>query len=62
MALLACDRLDEVWNSPEDEGCKNHQWNTTNNVNENLRDDAKRFVWANAKHTEDNSDDNGNSK
>ena len=59
---MACDGLDEVWNPPEDEGCKNHQRNSSNNINENLRDQTKRFVWANTKHTEDNPDDNGNCK
>ncbi len=51
--------LIEVW-IPEVKAAESSR-STTDNVNENLRDHTKRFVWANAKHTDD-PDNNGNSK
>ena len=58
--LMTCDRFNQVWNSPEDEGSKDHQWDPTEWHRQRFQCPAEPFIGANTKHPEDNTDHHSN--
>ena len=57
---MTCDRFNQVWNSPEDEGGEDHEWDPTNNIDKDLCSPAEPFIRANTKHPKDNTDHHSN--
>ncbi len=54
IGLLLSNGLDEKFGIPQKMKAARIINGIPDNVNKNLRNQTKRFVWANAKHTEDN--------
>ena len=56
------DGLNQVWNTPVDEGCNNHQRDTPNHIDKDLGNPLEDLIRGNSHHTKDNTDNHGNSK